>query len=196
MISWALRRKVKWIFESPEQAKTQGKTERAIREAKRMMRKQADENPKGWLKIVPFFQLAFNTRYFYRDTELTPSQLLFGFQPRNPLEICFDLPKVRGTETELKELRKLHLARIDSLRETAVNRQLKGWEWRVINHDSGLRNHKYEVGDWVLFQNYPLKGKHGHFWEYRWKGPVEIVHISQKGKVNHKHLEDNAIMKK
>lgn len=65
-----------------------------IRRAKQIMRKQAEENLRGWLRIVLSFQLAFNTHYLYGDIGIIPSQLLFGFQPRNYSKNHFDIPEV------------------------------------------------------------------------------------------------------
>ena len=47
----------------------------------------------------------------------------------------------------------------------------------------------------VLYQNYQLKSQHGNPWVYRWKGPVEIVRITAKGKLHLRHPETNTLKK-
>jgi len=84
---------------------------------------------------------------------------------------------------------------LDLLRQEAVTRQLDYWAKRVTAHDNGLRKHRYEIGDLVLYQNYPLKAQHGNPWKFRWTGPVEIVRITAKGKLYLRHEETGDVMK-
>jgi hypothetical protein len=73
--------------------------------------------------------------------------------------------------------------------------QIDQWVRRIADHEKGLRRHQYTIGDLVLYQNYQLKTQHGNPWTYRWKGPVEIVHITDKGKLHLRHQETNELMK-
>ena len=73
--------------------------------------------------------------------------------------------------------------------------QIDQWAKRIASHKRGLHHHHYVIGDLVLYQNYQLKTQHGNLWTYRWKGPVEIVHIPAKGKLHMRHTETNELMK-
>lgn len=59
-----------------------------------------------------------------------------------------------------------------------------------------ISRHTYRRGDLVLYQNYAIAEKFDHPFEYRWRGPVQIVYVSRKGKVNLRHLNgSNYVMK-
>jgi hypothetical protein len=203
-LEWAEKMGVKWVFGSPGQAKGQGKVERAIRSVKTSIRRLADEKPTAWVSLIPDTQLAFNTRHPYSDNGHSPSILLLGFTPRNKilnlvepnlankLQMLTDTEGHRGVMTQLQEIR---LAGLDAVREEAVSMQIDQWARRIAAHEQGLRRHRYAIGDLVLYQNYQLKSQHGNPWVYRWKGPVEIVHITAKGKLHLRHPETSELMK-
>jgi len=198
-LDWAEKVGIKWVFGSPGQAKGQGKVERAIRTVKTSIRRMADEDPKAWAKLVADAQFAFNTRHPFSTTGTSPAELLLGYLPRqrvlNLVEPRVADRLVSMTESAIDELRELRLAKLDSLRQEAVTRQLDYWAKRVTAHDDGLRKHRCGIGDLVLYQNYPLKAQHGNPWKFRWRGPVEIVHITAKGKLHLRHEETGDVMK-
>jgi hypothetical protein len=188
--SWATASGIKWIFGSPGQAKGQGKVERSIRDVKKSIRKLADEQPKIWRKLLKDTQFAFNTRHPYSQYGDSPATLLFGYSPRNRVANLIqpggtDRPEDRGAY--VTSLQRLRLAKLDSIRNEAVTRQLDQWARRTEAYNQRLRRHRYEIGDLVLYQNYALKGKPGNPWEHRWKGPVTVVRISSKGKLDLQH---------
>jgi len=73
--------------------------------------------------------------------------------------------------------------------------QIDQWARRIANHEQGLRRYRYVISDLVLYQNYLLKTLHGNPRTYRWKGSVEIVYITAKGKLYLQHPETNELMK-
>jgi hypothetical protein len=195
---------VKWVFGSPGQAKGQGKVERAIRSVKTSIRRLADEKPTAWVTLIPDAQLAFNTRHPYSDNGHSPSTLLLGFTPRNKILNLVEpnlanrlqmLTDIEGHGEVMKQLQEVRLAKLDAIREEAITMQIDQWARRIAAHEQGLRHHRYTIGDLVLYQNYQLKSQHGNPWVYRWKGPVEIVHITAKGKLHLRHPETNELMK-
>jgi len=203
-LEWAEKMGVKWVFGSPGQAKGQGKVERAIRTVKTSIRRLAEEKPTAWVTFIADAQLAFNTRHPYSENGHSPSTLLLGFTPRNKvlnliepdlankLQILVD---IEGNKEVMKQMQEIHLAKLDAVREEAVNMQIDQWARRIAAHEKGLRRHQYQVGDLVLYQNYQLKSQHGNPWVYHWKGPVEIVRITAKGKLHLRHPETNELMK-
>jgi transposase InsO family protein len=202
--SWATASGIKWIFGSPGQAKGQGKVERSIRDVKKSIRKLADEQPKIWRKLLKDTQFAFNTRHPYSQHGDSPATLLFGYSPRNRVVNLIQPGGLRidpGLDDPAEDrgayvtsLQRLRLAKLDSIRNEAVTRQLDQWARRTEAYNQRLRRHRYEIGDLVLYQNYALKGKPGNPWEHRWKGPVTVVRISSKGKLDLQHPQGD-IMK-
>jgi len=95
----------------------------------------------------------------------------------------------------VKRLQEIRRARLDAGHQEAVNMQIDQWAKRIASHEQDLRRHHYVIGDRVLYQNYQLKTQHGNPWTYRWKGPVEIVNITAKGKLHMRHPETNELMK-
>jgi len=73
--------------------------------------------------------------------------------------------------------------------------QIHKWIRRVEEYDRGRRTHTYTVGDLVLYQNYSLKIQYSNPWKYRWKDPVEVTHITKKGKLHLKNLETGELTK-
>jgi len=199
---WAEKMGVKWVFGSPGQAKGQGKVERAIRSVKTSIRRMAKEKPTVWITLVPDAQLAFKTHYPYSENGHSPSTLLLGFTPRNkvlnliePAQTNKILANPRGHKEMMKQLQEIRLAKLDAVHQEAVSMQIDHRARRITNHEQGLRRHHYVIGDLVLYQNYQLKTQHGNPWTYHWKGPVEIVHITAKGKLHLRHPETNELMK-
>jgi hypothetical protein len=193
--SWATASGIKWIFGSPGQAKGQGKVERSIRDVKTSIRKLADEQPTIWLKFLKDSQFAFNTRYPYSQRGDSPALLLFGYNPRLRVVNLIEPAEVQLTPRAamIEHFRQLRLARLDCIRNEAVTRQLDQWAQRTEAYNKHLRSHRYRVGDLVLYQNYSLKGKPGHPWAHRWRGPVTIIHISSKGKLDLQHPEGDVM---
>jgi hypothetical protein len=191
--NWAKGKGMKWVFGAPGTAKGQGKAERAIRCIKASMRKLMLDAPKRWHELVPSVQLAFNCRYVYAG-DLSPAMLLLGYQPRLPIQNLvqgLDINSLPLDEVNLdwsvEEIGALRLARLDAWRMEAVDRQLVRWKQRLAGLERGLHDHVYRMGDWVLYQNYQLNSRAGAPWDQRWRGPVRIVHISRKGKVDLYH---------
>jgi transposase InsO family protein len=190
--NWAKGKGIKWVFGSPGTAKGQGKAERAIRCIKASMRKLMLDAPKRWYDLVPSVQLAFNCRYVYAG-DLSPAMLLLGYQPRLPIQNLVQGLDIdtRSSESDqspkVEEVSSLRLARLDAWRMEAVDRHLVRWKQRIEGLERGLHKHVYRIGDWVLYQNYQLNTRAGAPWDQRWRGPVRIVHISRKGKVDLYH---------
>ena len=110
----------------------------------------------------------------------------------NKLQILTD---IEGNKGVIKQMQEIRLAKLDAVREEAVSMQIDQWARRIAAHEKGLRRHRYQIGDLVLYQNYQLKSQHGNPWVYRWKGPVEMVRITAKGKLHLRHPETNELMK-
>jgi len=123
---------IKWVFSSPRQAKGQGKVERAIRRIKTPIRRMVDEDPKAWAKVVADAQFPFNTRRPVSATGMSPAELLLGYLPRqralNLVEPRVADKLISMTESAIDELRELRLAKLDSLRQEAVTRQLDNYD--------------------------------------------------------------------
>jgi hypothetical protein len=201
-LEWAEKMGVKWVFGSPRQAKGQGMVKRAIRSVKTSIRRMAEEKPTGWITLIPDTQLAFNTRYPYSENGHSSSTLLLGFTPRNKVLNLVEFAQANkiladpgGPKDIIKQLQEIRLAKLDAVRQEAVSMQIDQWARRIANHEKGLRYHRYTIGNLVLYQNYQLKTQHGNLLTYRWKGPVEIIHITAKGKLHLRHPETNKLMK-
>jgi hypothetical protein len=116
----------------------------------------------------------------------TPAELLLGYQPRSIVQNLIQPASVPVSlaPKDMDLLLKYRLARLDACRSEAVDRQLTVWKQRVEKYDSGIRKHVYSVGDWVLYQNYKIAEKFGNPFEPRWFGPVIIIAISSRKKLD------------
>jgi transposase InsO family protein len=192
VIEWASKWGIKWVFGGPGTTKTQGKAERAIRSAKVPFWKLLIDKPKHWRELVPQVQMSFNTKYMYQDDK-SPAMLFMGYQPRYPIENLLDPPAANLEIIDSKiveQLSRLRLARLDAWRLEHVQKQLYRWSQRIDSLEKSLGinfRYRYHVGDFVLYQNYSLVGKSGSPWDQRWRGPVKIIYISRKAKIDLQH---------
>ena len=183
---------IKWVFGAPGVAKSQGKIERAIQDVKRSLRTLVQDKPNTWSSKVSAVQLAFNTHFIYAS-DMTPFKLLFGFQPRNPVQNLVQPPSLASKcitqerqGLDVDKLRCLRLAKLDEVRESLIDLQTKRWDEYLEKHDWKGSWFQYEVGDWVLFQGYQLM-PFGNAFKSRWKGPVLIIKVTRKVKIDLRH---------
>lgn len=92
-------------------------------------------------------------------TGFTPYELMFGRQPRLPIDLAFGLPVDGQTESHSKYVQDLK-SRLEESYKVATENANKVAGRNKKRYDKHVVNSTIEVGDRVLVKNVRLKGKH------------------------------------
>ena len=117
-----------------------------------------DAKKEHWRRHVCHLVHAYNCTK-HSSTGMSPYFLLFGREPRLPIDVSFGLPQEAGSESlrkyavDLKE----KLRRAHELAKSASDRAAAGAK---LQYDKHVREHALGPGDHVLIRNVGLKGPH------------------------------------
>jgi hypothetical protein len=129
---------------------TDGQSEREIRTLITALRSFCNDHQDDWDDILPMLELGFNTAV-QASTQRSPYELLYGQQPRTPLDVALDplLSRVPAAK-----------ARADSLREGfefARGKLVQAQQRQARNADRHRRTVQLNVGDEVLLSTEGLR---------------------------------------
>ena len=142
-------------------------------------------NAKSWEDMLPFALFAYRTAY-HPATGDTPFYLMYGREPRLPIDLLFnkipaDLP--RTGITQLQRFRRQLVQNLITAREIAADSIRLTQEDRVFNSNREHRGEPYQVGErvWVYFKDNSaeLTGK----MTTNWHGPFRIVQVASNSTV-------------
>uniref|UniRef100_A0A3P8RRT6 Gypsy retrotransposon integrase-like protein 1 n=1 Tax=Amphiprion percula TaxID=161767 RepID=A0A3P8RRT6_AMPPE len=126
-----------------------------------------DEQKVHWRDYVKSLAHAYNCTK-NEVTGYSPYELMFGRQPRLPVDLAFGLP-VRGGQlaSHSQYVRNLR-ARLEESYQIALENSKKVAEWNKHRFDKRIRESTLQVGDRVLVRNVRLRNKHkiADKWEY------------------------------
>ena len=130
----------KHVRASPYHPETNGQAERFNRVLADSLALFVRKNQRDWCKYIPYVQFAYNTAKS-ESTQFSPFFLMFGRDPRLPLDVSYDLPKSFADDfdkrfTEARELVKHNL----------MESRLK----QKQQYDKKHRDVKFEIGQKVL----------------------------------------------
>lgn len=112
-------------------------------------------------------------------TGFSPYELMFGRQPRLPIDLAFGLPIHTDKQTHSQYVSDLKCRLEESYRTAASNAQ-KNADRNKIRFDKRVVDSTLDVGDRVLVRNVKLRGKHKL--ANRWEEDVYIV-LRQAGDI-------------
>ena len=150
---------------------TDGQSEREIRTLITALRSFCNDHQDDWDDILPMLELGFNTSV-QASTQRSPYELLYGQQPRTPLDVVVDplLPRVPAAKDRADRLREgFELARGNLVQ--AQQRQIR-------NADRHRRMVQLMVGDMVLLstEGLQLRG-HSNKLCSRYVGPFAVTEV-------------------
>lgn len=93
-------------------------------------------------------------------TGFSPYELMFGRQPRLPVDIAFNLPVGEGTQVSHSQYVRNLKSRLEESYQTAIENSQKVAERNKKRFDKSVRESTLEVGDRVLVRNVRLRDKH------------------------------------
>ncbi|XP_067257086.1 uncharacterized protein [Chanodichthys erythropterus] len=119
-----------------------------------------DEKDKThWRDFVKPLVHAYNCTK-HEVTGYTPYELMFGRQPRLPVDLAFGLPYQDRPQISHSEYVKHLKSHLEESYLLASRRALKSAERNKIRFDKHVTNSSLEVNDRVLVRNVRLRGKH------------------------------------
>ncbi|KAL8149204.1 hypothetical protein AgCh_006276 [Apium graveolens] len=147
---------------------TDGQSERTIQIIENMLRECALDFKGKWDDHLPLIEFSYNNSY-HASIRMPPYEALYGRKCRSPL-YWDEVGEKKVLGPELVQQTKNAVALIQKRLEAAHDRQRK-------NVDLHRKYMSFEVGSLVLLKVSP------------WKG---LVRFGQKGKLNHRCLEDQS----
>ncbi len=105
---------------------------------------------------------AYNCTRSDLTTGFTPYELMFGRQPRLPVDLAFGLPVEKPVhESHSKYVQNLK-NRLEESYRIATHNALKSAMRNKDRFDKRVKESTLEVGDKVLVRNIRIRGKHKH----------------------------------
>lgn len=155
---------------------------------KSMLRKVASKNPRSWNRYVPALLFAYR-EIPQESTGFSPFELMYGRQPRGPIDVIYDICK---GNTEQSHEKMFAYAYVDELRdridESCRLAQESAFEKAKIYKtyaDRKSQIREFQVGDEVLV----LLPQDPKKLLMTWKGPYKVVSV--RSGVNYEIQIDN-----
>nr|GEY86753.1 reverse transcriptase domain-containing protein [Tanacetum cinerariifolium] len=158
---------------------TSGQVEVSNRGLKRILEKTVGENCTSWSEKLDDALWTFRTAY-KTPIRFTPYKLVYGKSCYLPIELehkaFWALKHVNFDLKTMGDHRKLQLNELNEVRDQAYKNSLIYKEKTEKLHDSKIKNHIFNVGDWVLLFNSRLK-IFSRKLKTRWSGPFTITKV-------------------
>jgi hypothetical protein len=132
-----------------------------------------NEKQDNWDVMLPFIQFAYNSSV-HATTRCTPFELMYGRQPRIPLDLLIPEAKIELDIDPEEYASNLRHTLVDAYRLVKKNRDMR-MNKENINYDRRVRAANYKVGDKVLLLNEAKKAGISNKFRKSWIGPYEII---------------------
>lgn len=161
------------LLSSSHHPQHDGQTEIVNRQLEIMLRAYVADDRSSWAEWLPYLEHAYNA-HSHASTGATPYYLLYGFEPRSPLDAIDTassaVPRTSDVEAFVKNL---HMHR-ESARRAIARAQVK----QAHSYNKGRRPVDFAPGDLVLVNPHTLewvesRGE-GAKLVQRWIGPFEV----------------------
>ena len=161
----------KLSMSTAQHPQTDGQSEREIRTLITALRSFCNDHQDDWDDILPMLELGFNTSV-QASTQRSPYELLYGQQPRTPLDVAVDplLPRVPAAKERADRLREGF--------ELARGKLVQAQQRQARNADRRRRLVQLAVGDMVLLstEGLQLRG-HDNKLCSRYVGPFAVIEV-------------------
>jgi hypothetical protein len=153
-----------------------GLSERGNRTNKEALTALVNEKQDNWDVMLPFIQFAYNSSG-HATTRCTPFELMYGRQPRIPLDLLIPEAKIELDIDPGEYASNLRHSFVDAYRLVKKNRDMR-MNKEKINYVRRVRAANYigdKVGDKVLLLNEAKKAGISNKFRKSWIGPYEII---------------------
>ncbi|KAF7642191.1 hypothetical protein LDENG_00262800 [Lucifuga dentata] len=132
--------------------------ERFNRTLLQMLGTLENKDKSHWHEFVKPLVHAYNCTW--NDvTGFTPYELMFGRQPRLPVDLAFGLPTTSSPQSHSQYVRELK-GRLEESYQVATESASKTAERNKLRFDQRVVDSTLEIGDRVLVRNVRIRGKH------------------------------------
>lgn len=131
-----------------------------------------EKDKSRWKEFVKPLVHAYNCTK-HESTGFSPYELMFGRQPRLPLDLVFGLPRESNQQTSHSEYVQQLKSHLRESYEVSVRNMQKLAERNKVYFDKSVNESTLEVGDLVLVQNVRIRGKHKL--ADKWESEVYVV---------------------
>ena len=136
-----------------------------------MLAQYVSANQKDWDVWIPSVLFAYRTAV-HDSTGYSPYKLLFGREPKQPVDFQFPLPSIKRTETTPNYFSALRRT-LDSVQEQAAQNLRQAQSVQKSYHDRGVTADQFSIGNLVLVYN-PVTHGSPKFQKH-WEGPYLVV---------------------
>lgn len=187
---------------TPYHPECDGLSERFNRTLKTMITAfVTDDQQDTWDQYLPMLAFAYNTAV-HSSTNTTPFEMIYGRQPKIPIDIFCEEKKV-----DLQLTPDAYASHISKVLEDAYKRVRENTELKMskakIRHDRNVRAANFDVNDLVWVYDPAKKPGRGRKFIKKWKGPYRVISIidetgyvvkpvnrnGRSKQVNQKHLK-------
>lgn len=131
-----------------------------------------EKDKSRWKEFVKPLVHAYNCTK-HESTGFSPYELMFGRQPRLPLDLAFGLPREGISQTSHSQYVQHLKSHLKESYEVATRNALKLAERNKVRFDKRVTESALEVGDRVLVRNVRIRGKHKL--ADKWESEVYVV---------------------
>jgi transposase InsO family protein len=136
-----------------------------------------DLDQRNWDEIIPSLMFAYRSTV-HTSTNQTPNLLVFGTQLRAPVDVMFGRPEAEmGEFRSYDEFVEDKLVKMEKAFEIARLTLKRCAERRKQYYDSRVRQHEYNVGDWVYYYSPRRYRGRNVKWARNYLGPMLLVKV-------------------
>lgn len=180
------------IFTTAYHPETDGLVERFNRTLSAALATLVSREPSKWDEYVAYVLFAYCACQ-QESTGFSPFLLMFGREPRFPIEILTKSPErtVYSEEQFLKVLQES----LKDYREKAALAIEKAQKKQKIQYDKGTQQIEYSVGDTVYLKKGSLAIGEAHKLAMKWQGPYRITEVVSETNVRIEFVADPRVIK-
>lgn len=168
---------------SPYHPQTGGHTERYNRTLCGMLAKYVNDEQSDWDEKINSMLFAYRTSV-HSSTKETPFYLVYGRQPRLPVDLALPTGPVESLPEDFEELieqRCQSFLRLNIRREGAAKNIKESQKSQKKYHDKKIKRTDIKVGDNVLVHNTRKTTRKGGKLSKNWNGPYVVENVLGKG---------------
>jgi hypothetical protein len=171
--------KTKMSLSSSHHPQHVGQTENVNRQLETMLRAYVAKDRTDWAEWLKILEFSYNNN-IHASTGTTPFLLLYGFEPKTPLDFLIPKDPKTGVSYGMSNQSSEYLERLKMHREAARDAIAKAQAEQSKHYNKGRRDvPEFKVGSRVLINPHSLewvesKGE-GAKLVQRWIGPFEVV---------------------
>ena len=162
---------INWNFSTAQNPRSNGKIERMHRSLKATFRAFCSNQHDTWEAVLQPFVFAMNTAHIKKLRDFTPFELMFGRQPRIPLDLMANETKLRSMDETLANAMEMRHLAAEMIKARYESDQLAE---DGISYSKKLRHVEFKEGEFVLLWNDSKPKGISRKLQPNWEGPYVV----------------------